>query len=142
MLDISLSATVSDQVWNSASAHVALSQTDKKFFAEHGAAPVAENTRRRYCRVFVRGRGIVVRGDKQYGAYTIDVSPMGIGFFAPLQLLPKEKIGIFFEESGLLKIVIRRCVRSGPSCYSCGGEFIDGPLSPGAYHNFLAELST
>lgn len=141
MLDLNLSATVSDHVWESASERVTLPQSVKDFFDQQGAAPVAENTRRRYRRVFVRGRGIVLRGNNKYGAYTIDVSPMGVGFFAPLQLLPKEKIGLLFEESGLLRLEIRRCVRTGPNCYSCGGNFLDGPLLPGACRNFLAELS-
>ncbi len=142
MLDISLSATVSDQVWDSAAAHTTLSQSAENFFAEQGAVPVAENTRRRYRRVFVRGRGVIVQGDKQYGAYTIDVSPMGIGFFSPIQLFPKQIIALFFEESGIRQLVVRRCVRTGPQCYSCGGDFVEGPMAPGAYRDFLAELSS
>ena len=46
MLDYRLSATVSDQVWSSASAHAVLPQPHEDFFAVYGASSVAENTRR------------------------------------------------------------------------------------------------
>ena len=140
MLDYRLSATVSDQVWSSASAHAVLPQPNEDFFAEYGATSVAENTRRQYRRMRVRGRAIASRGSDQYGVFTNDVSPMGIGFFSPVQLLPKERIGLIFEEFELLQVEIRRCIRIAQQCYFCGGNFINGPMPPGAYHRFLKEL--
>ena len=140
MLDYRLSATVSDQVWSSASAHAALPKQDEDFFAEYGATSVAVDTRRQYRRMRVRGRAIVSRGSEQYGVFTNDVSPMGIGFFSPVQFLPKERIELIIEECELLQVVIRRCIRKDQQCYFCGGNFLNGPMPPGAYHKFLDEL--
>ena len=140
MLDYRLSVTVSDQAWNSASAHAALPKPSEDFFAEYGATSVAENTRRRYRRMRVRGRAIAYRGSDQYGVFTNDVSPVGIGFFSPVQLLPKEEIEIFFEEFQQLQVEIRRVVRTDQQCFFCGGEFLSGPMPPGAYQSFLTHL--
>lgn len=140
MLDYRLSATVSDQLWDAASAQAAMPQCYEDFFAECGATPMTENTRRRYRRMRVRGRAIASRGIDQYGVFTNDVSPMGIGFYSPVQFFPKETIELFFEECELLQIAIRRCIRKGEQCFFCGGDFLNGPMPPGAYQSFLAQL--
>ena len=140
MLDYKLSVTVSDDTWNAAAVHAVLPQTTEEYFREAGATAMIDDTRRRHRRIRVRGRAIVFSKTNQCGVYTIDISPTGIGFFSPVQFLPKEKIEFYSNESEQIELQIRRCVRTAIDCYNCGGVFLNGPLSPGAYRNFLAAL--
>jgi len=140
MLDYKLSASVSDLLWESAVDRASLPQSHEEFFAESGSAPIAEDSRRHFQRVRVRGRAIVRRGEQQLGVYPIDVSSEGIGFISPVQFLPKEKVELFCEQSQIIQLDIRRCFRTDEQCYSCGAIFLTGPMSPGAFRNFLSEL--
>jgi hypothetical protein len=140
MLDYKLSATVSDSAWKIATALAKIPKSEEEYFAETGAAPETEDTRRRFRRMRVRGRAIIVQGDEKYGVFTIDVSPMGIGFCSPVQLLPKEKISFFCEQSELLQLEVRRCIRTDEQCYNCGAVFLEGPMPPGMYRNLLSDL--
>ena len=142
MLDYQLSMSVSDHAWNTSTARATLAQSDEEFFAESGAGAQAEDSRRRYRRIRARGRAIAVRGTERYGVFTDDVSPFGIGFFSPIQLFPKEQVTLYFEESDKVVLEVRRCVRTEQNSYSCGGNFLKGPMSPSAYRNFLAELKS
>jgi len=140
MLDYKLSATVSDQAWKSTTARAKLPGGGQEFFAEFGATSVAENTRRRYRRMRVRGRAIASRGEDRYGVFTNDVSPIGIGFYSPEQILPKEIVELDFEESDKLQVEIRRCVRTAQNCFFCGGEYVTGSMPPAVYRRFLDKL--
>lgn len=140
MLDYKLSISVSDEAWDSATAQASLIKLSDDFFSEQGAAPMIDDSRRRYHRVRARGRALAIRGKKHYGVLTNDISPMGIGFFAPIQLLPIERIILVFEQSDQIELEIRRCIRTEGTTYSCGGNFTVGPLSPAAYRRFLREL--
>lgn len=148
MLDYELSISVSDQAWGSATA-TATAQATAQAPLDHenvemvrpaSVAQYNNDSRRRYRRVRVTGRALAIRGDDRYGVITIDISPIGIGFLSPVQLLPKEKILLCFEPAEQLVLEIRRCIRTEGTTYSCGGNFAQGPLSPAAYRNFLAEL--
>jgi hypothetical protein len=140
MLDYKLSATVSDHAWEAAIALAKLPKPEEEYFAEIGATPVVEDTRRRYRRMRVRGRAIIFRDDEKYGVFTNDVSPIGIGFCSPVQLFPKEKILLFCEQSEPFQLEIRRCIRADEQCYICGAIFIEGAMPPGKYRNLLSEL--
>jgi|GEM_PF-874335 len=141
MLDYQLSIAVSDQVWGTAKAQATLNQEDEAFLFASGAAdPLTDDSRRRYRRVRARGRALAIRGQDRYGVITIDISPMGIGFYSPIPLLPQEQIILYFEPAEQLALKIRRCIRTEGTTYSCGGNFSSGPLTPADYHNFLAAL--
>ena len=140
MFDHQFSVSVSDQAWDSAESHAVLSQATEEFFTESGAASLVDDSRRSYRRVLARGRAIVIRGKERLGVFTNDVSPMGIGFYSPVQFFPKEKITMYFEESDPIVLINRRCMRTDLRCYSCGGIFEKGPMSPGMYRSFLDEL--
>jgi len=141
MLDYELTISVSDQAWDAAKAHATLEQDQGALLANSNvAAPLPVDSRRRYCRVLARGRALAIRGTERYGVITTDVSPIGIGFFSPIQLLPKEVIVLCFEPAEQIVLEIRRCARTENKTYSCGGNFANGPLSPAPYRDFLAAL--
>ncbi|NOZ40282.1 MAG: hypothetical protein GXP24_08665 [Planctomycetes bacterium] len=140
MHDYQLSVTVSDQQWKSAIAHASAGHSEEDFFAEYGATPMIDDSRRRFRRVRARGRALALQRGDRYGVLTSDVSPMGIGFFSPVPFLPKELIILCFEQSEQITLEIRRCYRTDHQGYSCGGNFQSGPMPPGAYREFLDEL--
>ena len=143
MLDYKLSISVSDEVWGTAKVQAALDQMDDEFFKSGGAgAPLTDDSRRRYSRVSAPGRAIALHGQDRYGVITIDISPLGIGFYSPVQLLPKDSVTLFFEPAEQLPLEIRRCVRTEGTTYNCGGVFKSGPLSPADYRTFLSQFRT
>ncbi len=141
MFDQQLTIEVSDKVWGSAQAQAELADADQKVLAAgHGSLAMLDDPRRRYRRVRASGRALAVRGQDRYGVFTIDISPMGIGFYSPVPFLPREQITLCFEPAEQLALEISRCVRTEGTTYSCGGRFASGPLSPSEYHNFLTAL--
>ena len=80
------------------------------------------------------------RGSESLGTYTIDVSPMGVGFYSPVQLYPRERVTVDFGSYGEMELQILRCRRLRKQCYSCGGTFTVGKMSPGTYREFMRFL--
>ena len=137
MLDFDLSTSVRDKIWKQTTAQASLPCTEAAYFARTGLGVECHSTRRQYRRVQVSGRGAVDRDGELLGVYAIDISPASAGFYCPVQLFPREQVTLWFEEYGQLQLVIRRCRRLKPSCYACGGYFLDGAMPPAAYSELL-----
>jgi hypothetical protein len=140
MLDQNLSTQLADGPWTSISMRAALPCTEEVYFGSSGATPTSPDSRRRYRRLRVRGKAAVQRGSETLGAYANDVSPIGIGFFSPVQLFPKERVIVTIEDGEPSELVITRCRRVRHQCYSCGGTFRSGTMGPGVYREFLRVL--
>jgi hypothetical protein len=140
MLDQNLSTQLADGPWTSISMRAALPCTEEVYFGSSGATPTSPDSRRRYRRLRVRGKAAVQRGSETLGAYASDVSPVGIGFFSPVQLFPKERVVVTIEDGEPSELVITRCRRVRHQCYSCGGTFRNGTMGPGVYREFLRVL--
>lgn len=80
------------------------------------------------------------RHDQRLGLYFADVSPMGVGFYSPLQLFPLEQIRIACDQHAAIDVEIRRCLRMQENCYARGAKFLGDRLSPGEYKEFLNAL--
>ena len=140
MLADNLSAAVDAEGWQELSNRAELPCAEDDYFGTSGASPTSPDSRRSYRRIRVRGRLEVRRGSESLGAYTIDVSPAGVGFYSPVQLYPKERVTAVFDGYGNLELQIARCRRVRKQCYACGGTFIEGKMSPGIYREFLRYL--
>lgn len=140
MLDEHFSAAVMDVAWHNVSQRAVLPCAEEDYFGESGATPTSPDSRRRYRRIRARGPLVIQRGGEALAGYTMDVSPAGIGFYSPLQLYPKERVIVAFEEFGCLELQITRCRRIRRQCYSCGGLFVHGNMGPSAYREFLRFL--
>jgi hypothetical protein len=137
MLADNLSAAVDIERWQELSNRAELPCTEDDYFGTAGASPTSPDSRRSYRRIRIRGRLVVRRGSESLGAYTIDVSPAGVGFYSPVQLYPKERVTVIFDGYGDLELQISRCRRIRKQCYACGGTFIEGKMTPGTYREFL-----
>ena len=127
-------------MWENVHARAELPCAEEDYFGISGASPTSPDSRRRYRRIRVRGHVAVKRGSETLGAYTIDVSPMGTGFYSPIQLYPKERVTVMFAGYGPLEVQISRCRRVRPKCYACGGMFLQSSMNPAAYREFLRVL--
>jgi hypothetical protein len=140
MLADNLSAAVDTEAWQELSNWAELPSSKDDYFGTSGASPTSPDSRRSYRRIRIRGRLEVRRGSESLGAYTIDVSPAGIGFYSPVQLYPQERVTAVFNGFGDLELQVSRCRRVRKQCYSCGGIFTGGKMSPGNYREFLRFL--
>ncbi len=140
MLDFDLSTTLNNQLWESLPTCAALPCDEATFLAGSGIDSMIDDTRRRFRRVKLHGRAAATCGNQTFGVYTIDVSPMGVSFYSPRNLLPKEIVKLSFEQFRSLDVKIRRCRRVAASCYSCGGDFTAGAMKPAEYREFLEAM--
>lgn len=140
MLDDHFSAAVIDVDWHDIATRAALPCTEVDYFGSTGATPTSPDSRRRYRRIRARGQVTVRRGSNTLAGYTIDISPAGVGFYSPIQLFPRERVVVSFTGYGALELQITRCRKIRHQCYSCGGNFTHGNMSPGIYREFLRFL--
>ena len=128
MLDISNDQGVIEVTWENVELKTRLPDDMKDFFEQHGAVPKHPDCRRAYHRFFLRGKGILQRNDTYLGVITADASRQGLRFFAPVQLLPKERCRIRMPKTKEFQIEIVRCRRIDELCYECGAMFVLGTL--------------
>ncbi|TWT88963.1 hypothetical protein Mal64_24540 [Pseudobythopirellula maris] len=140
MLDVALSTEVDDGAWGSLAARASLPIDSEIYYNVECNGLTPEESRRRFRRVPIRGRAVLVRGQSRYGVYAVDVSPMGIGVYSPKQLFPKECVTIFIADREPIDLALRRCKREAPNAYLCGLVFPTGPLGPSQYRNFINSM--
>ena len=128
MLDLSNDQGVMKAAWEKVELKTCLPDEMKDFFDQHGAVPAHPGCRRAYHRFFLRGKGILQRNDTYLGVITADASRQGLRFFAPVQLLPKERCRIRLPKTKEFQIEIVRCRRVSELCYECGAMFVLGTI--------------
>jgi hypothetical protein len=103
-------------------------------------------SRRSHMRRQLRGRAVLEKvksaPGQRLGAYTLDISPLGLCLVSPLQLFPCERVTIDFmrEEVGCLELRVRRCRRLQEGSYICGTTFVDGPFGPAQFISLLRKM--
>jgi hypothetical protein len=124
MLDVAHDASVAAFAWDKLQQKARLPERLQHYFDPRGAMPVHPDSRRSYCRFYLRSKAIVRRQDKSLGVYTADASRKGIRFLSPVQLMPKERVYIRLPKTKEFQIEITRCRRLEEDCYECGARFI------------------
>ena len=142
MLDFALSASVNEQVWEALPAATKRAFDEQGAYIGHDQRTELHDERRRFRRVSVSGRAVIRTQDQFFGVYLHDVSPMGIGFAAPMQIFPKQVLAISFLESETLLVQLRRCKRLADECYACGTVFAKGSMAPPVYRKLLHSLKS
>lgn len=124
MLERRNERSVMERMWESAGAKVRLPETLRQgFFAPQGPLPTHFENKRQYHRYYMRGKAVLKRGDEVLGTYTKDVSRQGVGFYSPVQLLPKERVQLRLP-SVELSLEVTRCRRVDKECFECGARFV------------------
>jgi hypothetical protein len=128
MLEVGNGQDLMNDLWEATSAKVQLTEPLRRdFFSVKGPTPVFYDNKRTYHRYFMRGKAVLKRGKTMFGTYTKDVSRQGVGFFSPVQLLPKELVKLRLPTTEL-SLEVARCRRVDQGCFDCGARFA---LEPG-----------
>ncbi len=130
MLEVGDATTLNEDAWRALAAQTQLPRSVAEFFAAQRSSELRTTSRRRFHRQPLRGPAILLVGDDRHAAFTKDLSRTGLGFFAPLHLLPKRIVQLWLPQGRVLRLRITRCVRRGPDCFECGSAFDLGEAKP------------
>ncbi len=87
------------------------------------------NSQRRFERKAMRAIAILVRGEELHAAYTRDISQTGIGFFAPIPLLPDERVWLELPGNRLMPVRVTRCKQMAEHCHVCAGQYVGSEVA-------------
>jgi hypothetical protein len=124
MLDISHEGNLIADVWDALDKKARLPVDEAEFLAPKGPTPSIFGNQRSYHRFYLRGKALVKRNKTVLGVFTTDISRRGLGFLAPVQLLPKEKIRMHVPGAKELQLEVARCHRVDEACFECGANFV------------------
>jgi len=129
MLGLSNEKRLMDKLWRAAETTLELPKLEAKYFFEfRGPMPSGHfDNRRSYHRFYLRDKAILTRNETTLGVLTTDISRQGIGFLAPLQLLPKQRVQLLLTSGAEYYLQVARCRRRSENVFECGGRFVVGP---------------
>ena len=123
MLDICDATTLSEEAWRELASRTELPCSWQEYVTSGGVSHTKADSTRKYCRVSLRSIAIVIDGDQQHAAYAKDVSKSGLGFYSPVNLLPRTIVSLWVPGRALLRLRITRCRRLGERSYECGSVY-------------------
>jgi hypothetical protein len=123
MLDLIDATTLTEASWQELASRAELPCSWQEYMAGAGAVQTTPDDGRKYCRIALRGIAIIFVDEQAHAAYAKDVSKVGMGFFSPVNLLPRTCIRLWVPGRSLLRLRVSRCRRLGERCFECGGLF-------------------
>ena len=123
MLDICHASTLSDHGWQTLSSRTVLPHSISECVEFGECLDYWTESKRLYNRKDLKTIAILLFAGKQHACFAKDVSRIGVGFYAPLNLLPKKLVRLWLPSDKILQLSITRCRRLGPSCFECGGSY-------------------
>jgi hypothetical protein len=130
MLDIDDATTLSEADWHELPSRAELPCTWKEYAASGGGTATKPDSTRKFCRVALPSIAIVWADDNWHAAYAKDVSKIGMGFYSPIQFLPRARVRVWLPGHSLLRVRIARCRRLKDNCFECGGLFEAADKTP------------
>jgi hypothetical protein len=61
--------------------------------------------------------------DSRHACLTKDLSRKGLGFYAPVNFLPRKTVLVWLPNGEKLSVRVTRCRRLGEHCYEAGASF-------------------
>ena len=124
MLVIRNEERLNQDVWESAQERLQLpAAMAKTFFGHTGPMRGHFDNRRSFHRYYLRGKGLLTRGESSIGVYTKDISRQGICLLSPVQLFPKDRVELRLPNGSVYQLQIVRCRREFDNCFECGTRF-------------------
>ena len=123
MLDLCDSREIVAELWESVEQKAELPQGQRDYWAQKGEQPIRTDSRRRYHRKFLRGKGVINRKGQELAIYLKDISRMGLGFYSPVQLFPEDVVTVQLPANKLFLVRVVRCRRLGVRSFDCGSVF-------------------
>lgn len=129
MLDLGDEPALNVPEWSAVASRAELPATLRGEATRYASDGVMADCQRRYIRKFCFKSAVARVGDDFHACYAKDLSRMGLGFFSPVNLLPKKVIRLWLSNGQLLKLRVVRCRRLGDKCYEIGTVFHIEPLN-------------
>jgi hypothetical protein len=126
MLDLIDATTLTEASWHELVSRAELPFSWQEYVAGAGTVQSTPEDTRKFCRIALRSIAIVFIDEQAHAAYAKDVSKVGMGFYSPVNLLPRTFIRIWVPGRSLLRLRVSRCRRLGERCFECGGLFEAG----------------
>jgi hypothetical protein len=123
MLDLSHETALSEQLWNTLESRTVLPESLQGYLQKQGGDVVLAGCQRRYIRTPLRKTAIALVGDQRHACFAKDLSRMGIGFYAPINLLPRQLLQLWLPNGKVVPLRVTRCRRIDVSCYEIGTIF-------------------
>ncbi len=123
MLGISHETKLSVQLWKSLPSRASLPCPLEEFLDIQIGQRAVFNSKRLHARKPLRTAAIALLADGLHACYVKDISRMGVGFYAPINLLPKKIVRLWLPNGKILQLSITRCRRRCDNCFECGGTF-------------------
>jgi hypothetical protein len=123
MLDLSHETALSEQLWQTLESRTELPESLQDYLQKQGGSAVTAECHRRYARTPLRRIAIAVIGDNRHACFAKDLSRMGIGFYAPVNLLPKQLLQLWLPSGKTVPLRVTRCRRIAAACYEIGTIF-------------------
>jgi hypothetical protein len=123
MLGVGDATAVNEACWRGLPTRTRLPWSWRQFVADASLGRGWPDSRRRFERAPLRVRVILRTADVEYAAYAKDVSRLGVGFYSPVHVLPKQMADLELLNGKTLKLRVTRCRRLGPNCFECGSLF-------------------
>lgn len=120
MLDLRNSRELIECHWQSLDLRAELPCSKQEYWDLSGPMRVQSDSERRFHRYYLREIGILHRGGHDLAVYAKDVSRMGIGLYAPIQLFPCDRVKLQLPGKQTLVLQITRCLRIRDRCFECG----------------------
>lgn len=123
MLDLSHETALSEQLWQALESRTLLPESLQGFLQKPSGGAVTASCQRRYARTPLNRIAIALVGDKRHACFAKDLSRMGIGFYSPVNLLPKQALQLWLPNGKTVPLRVTRCRRLAVECYEIGTIF-------------------
>ncbi len=123
MLGLGHETALTEQDWQALESRTRLPASVRDGLQKHGHDGAMAGCQRRYVRLPLHKYAILIAGDVQHACYAKDISRLGIGFFAPLNLLPKTIVQLWLPHGKIVQLRVTRCRRLDANCYEIGTVF-------------------
>ena len=124
MLDVSDETQLSEEGWTALPSRVELPCSWEQYASGAGVVRPKPTSRRQYCRVGLRSIAILWLEGVAHATYTTDVSKLGMGFYSPVNLLPRQTVQVWLPGRTVLPLTVQRCRRVADRCFECGAKFL------------------
>jgi hypothetical protein len=128
MLDVHDEETLKRQ-WQSLASRTLLPVSWQRYLSQPLPDRVVPVAKRRFVRASLKSIAILIEGERAHAIYLKDVSRLGLGFYAPVNILPRKPLALLIPGRKTLHLRAVRCRRLGEKYYECGAKFEAIPSS-------------
>jgi hypothetical protein len=123
MLDVGNATKLSERAWVGLSSRVVLPEHVLAALRKDPVGTVRATCHRQYPRRPFQKRVIALDGENRHACLTKDLSRKGLGFYAPVNYLPRKILRVWLPNGEMLSVRVTRCRRLGERCYEVGASF-------------------